>query len=300
MIITTKNVSDATVITHGGIFHADDVLSMVILEKIYGKVVVFRTNNVPQKLRTNVIYCDIGFGKYDHHQRGGNGMRINGVPYSSVGLLWRDFGYQIVKGTCNPKAVWNEVDIELIQGVDAVDNGKMPFLDYPAQPMSFSQIISEFNPSWDSMEDPDACFIRAVEMARIIFDNFLTRTILKFKAEKIVENAIAHSKEHIMCLEQFVPWRDVILTSKNEKASDIQFVVYPSNRGGYNWQGVPKRMGIKALRKEVPRNWWGLSKAELRKVTQVPSATFCHPTGFIGGAETFDDAIAMAKLAINA
>ena len=146
MIKITNNIDKANAITHGGTFHSDDVLATVILEKVFGNITVYRTFEVPEKLANNIIIYDIGFGKYDHHQKGGNGSRENGVPYASAGLIWRDFGRKLVEDTCNPEMVWHLIDRDLIQGIDATDNGKMPSADYPAQVMSFPKILSGFTP----------------------------------------------------------------------------------------------------------------------------------------------------------
>lgn len=292
-----------TLVTHAGVFHADEVLATVLLRKVFGSDInICRTYRVPEGLSEENIVYDIGFGKYDHHQKGGNGARENGVPYASVGLIWKDYGHKIVgeTGTKNPDLVWSLIDRDLIQGVDACDNGKMPKADYPAQVMSFSQTISLFNPAWDSNSTADEAFIKAVEFASIVFDNVLTNAISKAKAFEIVDESISRSEGHIMVLDQFVPWQEFVLTSKNEQAEDIQFVVFPSVRGGYNWQCVPDELGSFGQRKPVPSEWKGLRGAELQEVTGVATASFCHPAGFIGGAETLQDAMAMAKLAVEA
>ena len=301
MITTTTNVSNATIITHAGIFHADEVLATVILKKVLGDdITVCRTFKVPEEgLSDDIIIYDIGLGKYDHHQKGGNGSRENGVPYAAVGLIWKAYGHKVVSNTCNPNLVWTLVDRDLIQGVDAMDNGKMPKADYPAQVMSFSQTISVFNPNWDSKISADEAFVKAVEFAEIVFDNVLASAVSKVKAQSIVNNAIVHAEGHIMILDQFVPWQEFIFSSESKKADDIQFVVFPSNRGGYNWQCVPDSLGSFGQRKSVPTEWKGLHDLELQKVTGVATASFCHPSGFIGGAETFEDALALARIAIE-
>ena len=171
MMDITKNIKEATAITHGGTFHADEIMATVILEKVFGDIIVCRTFRVPEDLKEDVIVYDIGFGAFDHHQKGGNGARENGVPYAACGLIWKEFGPQIVANTCNPELVWNLIDRDLIQGIDAGDNGAMPKTDYPAQAMSFSAVISGFNPNWDSNEDPDEAFAKAVELAEVVFDN---------------------------------------------------------------------------------------------------------------------------------
>lgn len=300
MIKTTKNMEQATVVTHGGVFHADEVLATIILSKVFGDVTVLRTFKVPEGLSDDVVIYDIGFGKFDHHQKGGNGARENGVPYAAVGLIWKEYGHKLVENTVNPELVWNLIDRDLIQGVDATDNGAMPKPESELSNMSFSNIISGFNPTWDSNEDSDEAFIRAVEFAENVFENTLKNATAKAKAQKIVEEAIEKSQEHIMVLEQFAPWQEFVFSSENAKASEVQFVVFPSNRGGYNWQCVPDVLGGFGQRKPVPSEWKGLSGEKLQKVTGITTATFCHPAGFLGSAETFKDAYALAKLAVEA
>jgi uncharacterized UPF0160 family protein len=300
MIKTTKIAEQATLVTHGGTFHSDEVLATVILSKVLGDVTVLRTFKVPEELDQEVIVYDIGFGKFDHHQKGGNGTRENGVPYASVGLIWKEFGRTLVENTCNPELVWNLIDRDLIQGVDATDNGTMPSADYPAQVMQLAQMISSFNPQWDSEEDSDYAFLKAVVFAEIVFDNTFATAVSKAKAQKIVDEAVEKSEGHIMVLNQFVPWQEFIFASNNEKAAEVQFVVFPSNRGGYNWQCVPNALGSFGQRKAVPTEWKGLRGTDLQKVTGVGTANFCHPAGFIGGAETFEDALALAKIAVEA
>lgn len=300
MIKMTTDVKKATILTHAGVFHADDILATVILKKVLGNITVCRTFKVPEEgLSDDVIIYDIGFGKYDHHQKGGNGSRENGVPYAAVGLIWKDYGHKIVSNTCNPDLVWTLIDRDLIQGVDAVDNGKMPKADYPAKVMSLSQTISLFNPNWDSNMSADEAFVKAVEFAEIVFDNVLQNVVAKAKAQSIVDEAIENSEGHIMVLKQFVPWQEFIFSSESNKANDVQFVVFPSNRGGYNWQCVPDALGSFGQRKSVPAEWKGLSEVELQKITGVATANFCHPAGFIGGAGTLEDALALARMAIE-
>lgn len=300
MIKMTKNIETATVVTHGGTFHADEVFATVILEKVFGDLTICRTFRIPEDLKDEVVVYDIGYGKFDHHQKGGNGVRENGVPYAACGLIWKEFGHKIVADTRNPELVWKLVDRDIIQGIDSVDNGTMPKVDYPAQAMSLSSVISGFNPNWDSNENPDEAFAKAVTFAEIVFDKTLESATSKAKAQQIVEEAIEKAEEHILVLDQFVPWQEYIFSSTNSKADEIQFVVFPSNRGGYNWQCVPDGLGSFGQRKPVPEEWKGLNGSDLQLVTGVRTASFCHPAGFIGGAETFTDAYALAKKAVEA
>lgn len=297
MIKMTKEFANTNLITHGGVFHADEVVATVILAKVLGNVNVCRTFKLPDEMNKSAIVYDIGFGKYDHHQKGGNGSRENGVPYASAGLIWRDFGSKLVANTCNPEEVWRFVDEELIQGIDAVDNGVVPKQDLKG--MSFSKCVSNFNPGWDSQEAADDAFVKACSFAEIVFDNVLANAISKAKAKSGVEEAINHSENGIMILKEFMPWQDHIFSSSNLKAESILFVVFPSNRGGYNVQAVPDAPGSMEKRKPLPEAWAGLNGQVLAEISGVKTATFCHTGRFICSAETLEDALKMARKAIE-
>lgn len=300
MLATTKFITEATAITHGGVFHADDVMTAVILSKVFGNITLLRTFKVPEDISDDIIVFDIGMGKYDHHQRGGNGARDNGVPYAACGLIWKAFGPQLLEGVENAELVWKLIDRDLIQGIDANDNGVMPKADYVAENTSFSRIISDFNPGWDSDVEPDEAFAEAVQLATMVFNQALKQAMSKAKAQTLVEEAITASENGLMVLERFVPWQEFVFNSQNPKAESVLFVVYPSNRGGFNWQCVPDRLNGFGQRKPIPSEWKGLREADLQLATGVATATFCHPTGFIGGAATKADAIAIAMKAIAA
>ena len=87
-ITITNDITTANAITHGGIFHADEVFGTIILSKVMDNIVLARTFKVPEDIADDVIVYDIGGGDFDHHQLGGNGTRADGIPYASCGLLW--------------------------------------------------------------------------------------------------------------------------------------------------------------------------------------------------------------------
>ena len=127
MLNIVKNLADANCITHSGKFHADEVMATVILEKIM-PVNLLRISKVP-KTNPNIIVFDIGGGKFDHHQENKNGERENGIPYASAGLIWKEFGLEIIKKfaadtqNLDYNRIFQNIDQKLIQGIDAIDNG---------------------------------------------------------------------------------------------------------------------------------------------------------------------------------
>ena len=289
-------------ITHPGKFHADDVFATILLELYFGTVYVIRTQDIPKDLPDNVIVYDIGYGEFDHHQYGGNGVRENGVPYATFGLIWKKFGPEIVRrtGTKEPELVWEWIDHELVQPVDATDCGEMPRTVYPAKPFTVSTVIGNFNPNWNSSKNENTAFLEACDFARIIFKNALQEALSKVAGKDIVEKAIEDSHNHIMVLPKQVPWKEWFFNSENQKTKDIWFLVYPSRRGGYNFQCVPTKLGEGDQRKAVPKSWRGIPTEDLRKVTGVTDAKFVHSTGFIGGAESLNGAIKMATMLSSA
>lgn len=286
-------IDSASHITHSGVFHADEVMATAILSAIE-TVALNRTFRVPED--TKAFVYDIGGGSYDHHQRGGNGIRENGVPYSSAGLIWRDFGKKLV--SC--EQAWAFVDQELIQGIDAVDNGALPGVDYPAKPATISSLISGFNPEWDSEVKPDDAFLEAVSFAQGVLARAIASAESKARAKALVDTAIGASEERIIILPQFAPWQEYVLTSTDAKAADALYVVFPSNRGGYNVQAIPDAIGSFGNRKPLPEAWRGVPANNLQAVSGVADANFCHKGGFIGGADSLNGALEMARKAIEA
>jgi uncharacterized UPF0160 family protein len=90
-----------------------------------------------------------------------------------------------------------------------------------------------------------------------------------------------------------LPWKSILLDCGLKKADEIRLVVYPSNRGGFYLEDVRDEEGKNKIL--LPQEWRGRS-SDLS--TDVKGASFCHATGFIGGADTLEHAIDMARIAI--
>lgn len=299
-IINEQGIETANAITHSGIFHADEVMATVLLSKILPEVKVCRTFKVPENVAEDVIVYDIGGGIYDHHQRGFSEARENGIKFSSFGLLWRKFGMQLLSDDQNAELVFELFDKTFVTGIDAVDNGQVGTNTNDVQIMSISEVISSFNPNWDEKANANESFLKAVAFAEVIFDNALSNAISTAKAKTGVESAIEKSANGIMILDEFMPWQDYIFNSTNKKADGVLYVVFPSNRGGYNVNAVPDAPGSFGQRKPLPESWAGLRGVELAGASGVATANFCHPAKFICGADTFEDALALARKAVEA
>src|ERR1035437_8037366 len=85
-------------VTHNGIFHADDIFATATLSLLLdGHIKVTRTRDENLIKSADYVY-DVGgiydpaLNRFDHHQVGGAGKRDNGIPYAAFGLVWMQYG----------------------------------------------------------------------------------------------------------------------------------------------------------------------------------------------------------------
>ena len=85
-------------VTHSGGFHADELLSSVVLTRLFPQARLVRSRAAEWITpATDRIIYDVGgaydpeAGIFDHHQRGAP-LRDDGQPFSSFGLIWKHFG----------------------------------------------------------------------------------------------------------------------------------------------------------------------------------------------------------------
>lgn len=298
----TKNIEEANAITHGGSFHADEVFATVILSKLK-PLCVSRVLQV-EDIKPDTIVYDIGGKEFDHHQTGGNGKREDNIKYASCGLIWKRYGKELLEKVYNidkekQETLLNLIDTDFIKFIDANDNGQIENYKGNCKIITIATIISYFNPSWNSSDNQDECFLKAVEFAEIVFDKMVKEEIAKMQAKELVEKAIDEAQNGILKLSKFMPWKEFLLLSTNPKAKQVQFVVFPSNREGYDVYAVPVKIGSFENRKSFPKEWAGLRDEELKKVTKVETAKFCHNGRFLCVADNMQDAMQLAKIAIS-
>ncbi len=288
MIRIVKNIKEANCVTHNGTMHADEVFATAFLDLYLKNLRVFRTSSVDlNQVDENVLVYDVGRGEYDHHQPDAE-KRENGITYSSIGLLWRKFGrdYLIQEQVTDIENVFNGIDKDLIEGIDADDNGIFPKIEANYKVKTVSNIIKLFNPSFNSDENESDQFVKAVEVAKKIFEEEVLYIKGKVEADKkvneIVEKTDKNSK--YIFLDEFIPYEESLIA--NEKAANILFVAFPSNRGGYAIKTIPKSIEDKTARLEFPEEWAGLTNEELENKSGIKGLRFCHTGRFIVSCDT--------------
>ena len=269
---------DAKAFTHGGKFHADDVFSSALLLYINPEIVISRGNKVPEDF--DGIVFDIGRGRYDHHQKDSR-VRENGVPYAAVGLLWEVLGKEILG-----EELAENMDESFIQPLDINDN--------TGEKNELATLIGNFNPPWDAKGGSDEAFFQAVSVAGMILENKFERYRGNARADQRVEQVLEehNPKDRILVLPEFIPCQKALAET------EIAFVIFPSNRGGYCIQPQKREYSMN-YKCSFPSQWLGLEGEELVKETGLSSAVFCHKGGFLMTVGELEDAKAACKKALE-
>ena len=288
-------MTDKTIVTHNGNFHADDVFSIAALKSIFPSFELIRTRDLDIIAKADMV-IDVGgeydadTDRFDHHQRGGAGERENGIPYSSFGLIWQKYGLEICQGN---QDVANAVDAGLVSTIDAIDCGHVEGI---YKGISLSQTIGMFNPTWQEDSHFDSCFDEAVDFALRVLTRFIASANGGISAKEIVAKAINDAEDpRVIVLEKYTPWKRTV----HALSEEALYVVYPSQTGQWRIQTVPVELGSFEDRKSLPKQWAGLSDQELKDVTGIDDAMFCHNGLFIAGAESFESTMKMASMALK-
>ena len=199
MFTIVKNHKEANAITHAGSFHADDVFASVFLSKLFD-IKLYRTNeiNEVENIQDKIVY-DIGGGEFDHHDKLAK-VRLNGIKYSSFGLLFEKFGPKYLQQKQIEKVddCYQAFLKEFVIQIDAVDNGFFPPNHKEYITKTLDDVIGLFNKTWQEEVDNDEMFYKAFLVAEQIFDRIEKRVVDKLAAKQKVDEAISESKTHIL------------------------------------------------------------------------------------------------------
>lgn len=294
-------------VTHPGGFHADDLFATAVLDILLdGHVKIIRTNNPEVIARADFVY-DIGLvydpekNRFDHHQKGGAGQRENGVPYASLGLVWKKYGEQI----CGSKEVADRIDRKLVQPIDASDNGfdiSKPLIS-GIKRSGVDKLFLDQAPTWkEERKNIDKIFIKQSKEVK----KFLLREIKISKDEeegsKIILNAYNNTiDKRIIIFDISLP-RNLYQDTLAMLPEPIYAVIPTGNDKPWKIEAIIKSVGTKESRKPFPESWRGLTNKDekLKEVTGVLDAIFCHKSGFVMQTVSKESAVALAEKALIA
>ncbi len=296
-------------VTHNGGFHADELMSSVILTRLFPQAEIMRSR-APEWItpaEDRIIY-DVG-GSYDaearifdHHQRGAP-VREDGQPYSSFGLIWKHFGRDYLSAfgvhADHIEIVWANFDKGFVLPIDLVDNGALsPSVAGPLSGMTLPGLLETLKPVFDNTDSQaeTLAFEQALTIARAFVEARIARSSAKLRAEVMVQDAITAAGDgHILELPMGMPFRPAVVKAG---ADHLLFVINPR---GKDWAlgGIRKEDEGFELRADLPAAWAGLTGADLEAASGVQGASFCHNGRFIAAATSREAAVAMAEIAVR-
>lgn len=289
------------VVTHNGTFHADDVFAIATLSLTFAHEMEVCRSRDAVTIATADMAVDVGGvydeekDKFDHHQVKGAGKRKNGIPYASFGLVWKKYGLTL----CGNQKIVDEIDKELVEPIDAGDNGIeiSRITKHQTYPFTVSSMIHAFNSTWKEEDrDSDQVFIECVGIAKKIIERMIIRARDKFDAKNIVETVYAKTKDkRIIILDDNYPAREVL--SAYPEPLFVVRLRKPDNKWGVESVKVDPK-GFKN-RKDLPKQWAGKTGEELQKISGVKDAVMCHRNLFLAIADSKEGAIELAKKALN-
>ena len=279
--------------THDGSFHADEVTacSLLLLFGLIDRGQIKRTRD-PKELAMCDYVCDVGnlyhpqSRRFDHHQVDYKG------PLSSAGMILL---YLKEQGILDAH-LYDHFNRTLVLGVDAHDTG-VARIEWGTT--TFSQVVSNFLPVryGASAEEMREAFLSAVDFVVGHLDRLKQRFYYALECQSIVKQVMAGAG-YSLVFDQAIPWMDSFFELEGER-HPAQFLIMPS---GEHWKlrGIPPTLNERMkVRRLLPKTWAGFRDEELKKISGVQGAVFCHKGRFISIWETKEDALKALHLALE-
>jgi uncharacterized UPF0160 family protein len=276
--------------THNGTFHADEVTAcaLLLLFDLIDRSKIKRTRDLNQLALCEYV-CDVGGvynpeeKRFDHHQSDYLG------DLSSAGMVWKDLKE---RGRVD-QATYDFFNRSLILGVDAHDNGRTL---HETGLCNFSHVVSNFVPPvYDAPEEvQNAAFFQALDFVSGHLKRLLERFEYIQACREKVKKAMEENKKYLL-FDEAMPWMETFFDLGGEQHPAL-FVIMPSG-GHWKLRGIPpnaeERMKV---RLPLPEKWAGLIDDQLKEVTGIPGAIFCHKGRFISVWQTKEDVFKALKL----
>jgi uncharacterized UPF0160 family protein len=278
-----------TLYIHGSVFHGDDMMCATMLRQINPEIEIKRITNVTDKIRNepDSIIADIGFGEFDHHQKDAK-THPDGTKYSAATLI-----YEQIKDQLFPNGAPTEFEEEL-RKIELHDNG----VQQKPMPQVTNLCVAK-NPPWNSTRTQDELFFETLDIVQKHYmnpfatkghqsatDKFIIRertrtgfeilTNAEQQAKEAIQKAVENSPDpKIINFERYMPWQTTL------PSTNAEFVILPSDRGGYLLQCVPPEPKSFEQKVPLPRAW----------LDEPPEGcTFIHPARFLSAFDTRENA----------
>lgn len=266
-------MSHLRAVTHDGKFHPDDVFSAVVLKSIFPGLEVVRTRDTDTINQADIVF-DVGrvydpaAKRFDHHQPNAP-TRLDGLPYSAFGLIWREFGERF----CKNRTIAEAIDRKLVRVVDADDNGVVDRAKLNNDSIEIVDLIYNLDPLFGSQEAFDSQYEKAVDLAGQILDRLVECERSRLDTLKYVTDRHARSNDKRFVLLDIYGEYDEIV----EGFGEALYFVSPES-GNSSWRLQAVRLGSDGFdtKRRLPELWAGLAGSQLVEITGIEDAIFCH------------------------
>lgn len=267
------NTKISRIITHSGVFHADEILSMALLEQsgktgrliiaqhaypgpepIGSVTMVFRVPQVPEELVPDTIVLDMGGIhnperlRFDHHQD----FKIESTCMLTLDWVYKD------AGTEEDLFILEGLKERLFKNTSDIDRGVKK-----GDPANFSNLVAAFNVY---SSDETQSFWRALEFVRQVL------SLLKINLHKSYEAAKT--------------WPSIEII----KAFGVSLKVVEDIRSIPNWKELSRKSSIEGV---ITFSYRGgiqvISRGtKVWKIPVTPNQVFRHATGFTAVYPTYE------------
>lgn len=291
-------------VTHNSRYHPDDIFACAVIQLYLDKkgidYQVIRTRD-EEVIKTGDYVFDVGgvydpaTNRFDHHQKEGAGMRSNTIPYASFGLTWKHFGMEL----CQSQEDFDEIDLKIVSGIDAVDNGISISSDIfeDVKQVDFGDLVYSFAPSWKntSLELWDEGFEKSVNLAKGFLTRHLQNIADRREGKEFVESTYQAAEDKRLIIF------DKYCNGKEQLAEHPEplFAVFPDILNDRWLITTVRDKGAEFVnRKDLPAAWAGLRDKEFAEVSGVEDAVFCHKGLFLAGTKSREGVLELAKKAL--
>lgn len=272
--------------------------------------------------------------RYDHHQRSFSetlrslrGESFADIKLSSAGLIYHHYGSRIVSKilendveSCQlgrvTEVVFSKVYERFIKEIDAIDNGvsicKNPTYEIHTH---ISARVKELVPAWNEELNDEILLERFHKAIALVGKEFMNQVNFYGKTWYPVRSYVLKAIEQRQDVDESgsildlsdnkwggsFPWKEHLLMIEQEMGltGTFKFVIYKDTSGNYRVQAIP--VDPHSFISRVPLNpeWQGLRDEKLQEKSGISGSFFVHATGFIGGNNSREGAIEMAKKSIR-
>lgn len=120
--------------------------------------------------------------------------------------------------------------------------------------------------------------------------------------QSMAQRDSVHASGRIVRLDRSCAWKSALIQIEKEMEIEgqILFVIYKdSSKQGYRVSTVPVELGSFEFRLGLSEDWRGKNQDVLRAESGIADMVFCHHSGFIGGAESYESALKMAEISMQ-